>query len=116
MESILLSIKKLLGAPESYEDYDTDIIIHINSVLMILEQLGVGVEGFAIEDDSATWDDFFGEQHSIEGVKSYVYMKVKLIFDPPQSGILRDSYQKLCDEFEWRLNVQVDPSQQKKEG
>lgn len=110
MDSILTSIKKLLGIAEEYTHFDTDIIMHINSVLMILTQLGVGpAEGFSIEDDGAEWTDFIMDQTQIESVKSYVYMKVKLIFDPPLSSAVIESMNRMISEFEWRLNVAVDP-------
>lgn len=109
MESILISIKKLLGITEEYEHFDSDIIMHINSVFMILTQIGVGPsEGFFITDKTATWDDFIPTGKSLESVKSYVYMKVKLLFDPPQSSAVMESMKNMISEFEWRLNVEVD--------
>lgn len=111
MESILTSIKKLLGIAEEYNHFDPDLIMHINSVLMILTQLGVGPsEGFRIEDDSATWDDFIPEDQNLEAVKSYMHLKVKLLFDPPLSSAVIESMKRMIDEIEWRLNVEVDPS------
>ncbi len=109
-ESILTSIKKLLGIEESYEHFDPDIIMHINSVLMVLTQLGLGPsEGFSISDKSKTWADFLGGDCSnLEGVKTYVYMKVRLIFDPPATAALIDSMNRLVNEFEWRLNVMAE--------
>lgn len=110
MESILTSIKKLLGITEEYEQFDTDLIIHINSVFMILNQLGVGPEnGFSISDKGAVWNDFTSGTLNIESVKTYVFLKVRLIFDPPQSSALIDSYNRQISELEWRLNVAVDP-------
>lgn len=106
MESILTSIKKLLGIEEDYEHFDADIIIHINSVLSTLNQLGVGPEyGFAIMDKSATWDQFSLDSASIEIVKQYVFFKVKLAFDPPLSSIVMDSYRQSISELEWRLSI-----------
>ena len=82
--------------------------MHINSVFMVLNQLGVGPdEGFTISDDSATWSDFLGEDKSLEGVKTYVYMKVRMIFDPPTSSSVMDSMKRSIDELEWRLNIAV---------
>lgn len=105
-DSILTSIKKLLGITEDYEYFDQDIIMHINSVLMILTQLGVGPsQGFSITDKSATWNEFIPEGQNIESVKSYVYQKVRLIFDPPSSNALIESMNRMINEFEWRLNV-----------
>ena len=110
MESILTSIKKLLGIVEEYTHFDDDIIMHINSVLMILTQMGVGPEeGFLIEDDSAYWEDFISDTTKIQAVKSYVYLKVKLLFDPPLSSAVMEATNRLISEFEWRLNVAVDP-------
>ena len=102
-ESILTSIKKLLGITEDYTHFDTDIIMHINSVFMILMQLGIGpAEGFSITGDSEVWSDFLSDATWFESVKSYVYLKVKLIFDPPQSGTLLNAMEKQVSEFEWR--------------
>lgn len=106
MESILTSIKKLLGIAEEYEHFDEDIIMHINSVLMILTQLGVGPsEGFRIEDETATWNDFIPDDVRLDSVKSYMHLKVKLLFDPPLSSAAIDSMNRMISEFEWRLNV-----------
>ena len=109
-QSILTSIKKLLGIEANYTHFDTDIIIHINTVLMVLTQLGVGPQdGFFIEDDKATWEDFIPGMVPFEGVKTYMYQKVKLIFDPPLSSAVIDAMQRSIDQFEWRLQVQADP-------
>ena len=106
MDSILTSIKKLLGITEDYEHFDQDIIMHINSVFMILTQMGVGpADGFRIEDDSATWSDFTSDLKVLESVKSYMYLKVRLLFDPPTSSSVLDSTNRLISELEWRLNV-----------
>lgn len=106
MESILTSIKKLLGITEDYEHFDPDIIMHINSVFMILTQLGVGPsEGFVIEDELAKWTDFTEDTTKIEAVKTYIYLKVKLLFDPPSSGVVTESINRTIGELEWRLNV-----------
>lgn len=109
MESILTSIKKLLGIEEEYTQFDNDIIMHINSVLLNLTQLGVGpAEGFLIEDDTATWEDFIGDSNQLQAVKSYMYLKVKLLFDPPLSSSVIESMNRMIAELEWRLNVAVD--------
>lgn len=109
MDSILTSIKKLLGISEDVDNFDTDIIIHINSVLMILNQLGVGpAEGFSISDKTAKWIDFIPNDSSIEAVKSYVYLKVRLMFDPPTSSAAIESINKLIAEYEWRINVMAE--------
>lgn len=110
-DSILTSIKKLLGIDEAYTHFDSDLIMHINSVFMILTQLGVGPEsGFSITDSDAVWSDFISNENSIEAVKSYIYLKVKLMFDPPLSGTVSDSMSRVISELEWRLNVAVDPA------
>ena len=109
MESILTSIKKLLGIDEEYKQFDTDIIIHINTVLMGLTQIGVGPEeGFAITDEYSTWEDFIGDKPYLNSVKSYMYLRVRTLFDPPLSSAALDSMKKLADEFEWRLQVAVE--------
>lgn len=106
MESILTSIKKLLGIAEEYTQFDADLIMHINSVFSILTQLGVGPSnGFSIEDDSATWDEFIPEGQNVELVKSYIHLKVKLLFDPPLTSAVMEAMNKMISEFEWRLNV-----------
>lgn len=111
MESILTSIKKLLGVTADYEHFDPDIIMHINSVFMILQQLGVGpTEGFFIIDEDATWKDFLPEGQSLEAVKTYMYLKVRLVFDPPTSSAVLQAMERQISELEWRLNVAVDPS------
>lgn len=106
MGSILTSIKKLLGIAEDYEHFDSDIIMHINSVFMILNQLGVGTsEVFAIENKDAVWTDFISDKTKVEAVKSYIYLKVKLLFDPPLSSAVMESIKQMISELEWRLNV-----------
>ena len=111
MESILTSIKKLLGIAEEYEHFDADLIMHINSVFSILTQLGVGPsEGFMIEDATATWNDFIPDGLVLQAVKSYIYLKVKLLFDPPTSSAVIESANRMINEFEWRLNVAAESS------
>lgn len=106
MESILTSIKKLLGIAEEYEHFDADLIMHINTVFSILTQLGVGPEkGFIIEDDTATWEDFLQEDSNYEAVKTYMHMRVKLLFDPPLSSVVMEATNRMISELEWRLNM-----------
>lgn len=108
-ESILTSIKKLLGITADYKHFDTDIIMHINSAFMILMQLGLGPkDGFSISDDSATWSDFIGDKKWLEAIKSYVYLRVRLLFDPPQNGTLMNAMEKQIAEFEWRCQEEKD--------
>lgn len=105
-DSILTSIKKMLGITEEYEHFDADLIMHINSVFSILTQLGVGPsKGFTIEDESANWEDFISDEAKLTLVKSYMLLKVKLLFDPPLSSAVLDCYKKQIEEYEWRLNV-----------
>lgn len=109
MESILTSIKKLLGITEEYEHFDSDLIMHINSVFMILNQLGVGPStGFFIKGGDEVWTDFIPENPQLELVKSYMHLKVKLLFDPPLGSAVIEVMNRQISEFEWRLNVAVD--------
>ena len=108
MESILTSIKKLLGIQEEYTNFDNDIIMHINSTFSTLTQLGVGPSnGFIIKDKSSTWDEFVSDNR-LECVKSYVYLKVRLLFDPPSTSAVMDSINRQITEYEWRINVYSD--------
>lgn len=110
--SILDSIKKLLGIPSEVTEFDTDILIHINSVFSILTQLGVGPSsGFSIEDSSAEWSDFIGDDARLSDVKSFVYLKTRLLFDPPASSAAMDAMNRMAGELEWRINVSVDPKE-----
>ena len=110
--SILDSIKKLLGIPSEATEFDTDILIHINSVFSILTQLGVGPSsGFSIEDSSAEWSDFIGDDSRLSDVKSFVYLKSRLLFDPPASSSAMDAMNRMASELEWRINVSVDPKE-----
>lgn len=110
MESILTSIKKLLGITEDYTHFDTDIILHINTVFMVLNQLGIGpANGFSISDKTATWDEFLPtDNKNFEAVKTYIHLKVKLIFDPPLSSAVMESMKQMISELEWRLNVEAE--------
>ena len=113
MDSILTSIKKLLGVDEAYTHFDPDIVMHINSVLMILHQMGVGPsDGFIIEDETEVWGDFIPDASPIklEAVKSYIYLKVRLLFDPPLSSAVIESINRQISELEWRLNVAAESS------
>lgn len=110
-DSILTSIKKLLGITEEYEHFDQDIIIHINSVFMILNQLGVGPSnGFSITDKTAVWSDFISEGTNLESVKSYIYLKVRLLFDPPTTSAVMESMNRMISELEFRLNIAIESS------
>lgn len=105
-DSILTSIKKLLGLTEECTEFDADIIMHINSVFLTLQQIGVGPEeGFAISDSSQTWNDFIPEGLILNSIKSYMSLKVRLLFDPPASSVVVESMNRMVDQFEWRINV-----------
>lgn len=105
-ESILTSIKKLLGITEDYSQFDADIIMHINSVFSTLMQIGIGPKsGFAITGEQETWNDFIGDNKKQQSVISYVYLKVRLLFDPPSSSVLVSAINEQIKEFEWRLSI-----------
>lgn len=107
--SILTSIKEVLGLPDDYEHFDNDVLMHINSTFMILNQLGVGPEeGFSITNKDATWSEYLGSDSNLELVKSFMYLKVRLLFDPPTNSFLVDAIDRQIKEFEWRLNIEVD--------
>lgn len=106
MESILTSIKKLIGITEEYTQFDVDIMMHINSAFGILRQLGVGpADGFRISGKEDTWDQFLQDEKKLELVKTYVYLKVKLLFDPPLSSAVIDCINREISQCEWRLMV-----------
>lgn len=110
MTSILTDVKKMIGIDENYTQFDTDLIIHINSVLLILSQLGVGPpEGFMIEDKTSKWSDFIVNKYNrLSTVKSFTAMKVKLLFDPPLSSSVMESANRIISEFEWRIMIEAD--------
>lgn len=104
--SILTSTKKILGLAESYKEFDLDIIMHINSVFSTLHQLGIGPAlGFEIEDDGDEWDDFVSDDLPLNNVKSYVFLRVKLLFDPPSTSYHLTAMENQIRELEWRMNV-----------
>lgn len=106
--SILDTIKKMLGIDVAYNAFDTDIIILINSAMMTLSQIGLGsVEGFKITDSSTTWEEYLTEDN-LEGAKNYIYLRVKTIFDPPSSSFVLDAYKKEISEYEWRIKTQLE--------
>lgn len=108
-DSILISIKKLLGISKECTDFDTDIKIHINSTLMNLDQLGITVpKSFSVQDETQTWFEIIKEQEKIDSIVTYVYLKVKLVFDPPLSSAVMEANKESIRELEWRLTVQVD--------
>ncbi len=112
-ESILLTIRNLIGPSVTYDIFDPALIVHINTVLMILRELGIGpANGFRITGTNETWSDFLGSDRvDLEAVKTYVYLRVKVLFDPPSSSFVLNSMKEQADELTWRLNVAVDPKE-----
>ena len=109
MDSILNSVKKMLGIAADYKQFDIDLIIHINSVFAVLNQIGVGPEsGFSIADDQSVWDDFTAKSPKLEFVKTLMYLKVRLLFDPPMSSAVLGSMDSTIKELEWRIQVAVE--------
>jgi hypothetical protein len=105
VDSILTSTKKVLGIDESYTAFDVDILMHINSVFVTLNQLGVGpAVGFAIEDETTTWDAFLGTDLRLNNVKSYIYLRVRMLFDPPATSYLIEAMKTQILELEYRMN------------
>ena len=113
-DSILLSVKRMLGISSEDHAFDAEVTMHINSVFSILNQLGVGpTEGFMITGESETWDDFLiADKLKLQMVKSYVYQKTKIIFDPPSTGVLNEALERQIKELEWRLYIQADPTEE----
>lgn len=110
-DSILLTIKKLLGLAPDYTSFDMDIIININTFLGVLNQLGVG-NSTRITDESTTWQDFLeGHSAQLDEVKTYVYLRVQMVFDPPSSSLVAEAKKELIKELEFRINVKVDPKE-----
>ena len=110
-DSILNSIKDMLGPDSSDEVFDNEILIHINTALSVLTQLGVGPsEGFSVTDEDTSWQEFLGNAKDIEMAKSFVFMKVKMVFDPPANSFTLTAMEKACDELAWRLSIATDPS------
>ena len=118
MDSILLSIKKLLGIASDYKQFDTDVIIHINSVFLTLNQLGIGPDdGFSIDSESEEWSDYIPDnQLLLSAVKSYMYLKVKMLFDPSLTSFVNDLMKEEARELEWRMNLLADEPEFLKEG
>lgn len=109
-KSILTSTKKILGLDKDYTAFDLDIITHINTALATLRDIGVGpVDGYMIEDSTPLWSDFIGMDNRLSAVKTYVYLKVRLLFDPPTTSFHLAAAKEQLQEMEWRLQVAVDP-------
>lgn len=114
-DSILLSIRDLIGPGGNHSFFDPEFIIHINTAIAVLRQLGVGPKtGYSISGENDTWTDYLGNQNELlEPVKTYIYLKVKKVFDPPSNGTIAAAYDSMISELEWRLNVAVDPGESK---
>lgn len=109
MDSILTSIKQLLGLTEDYEVFDSQIVIYINAAFAILSQIGVGPKTpFFITDKAATWNEFNETGDLAPTVKEYIYLKVRQVFDPPTNSFTQEMIQKQISELEWRLYVDND--------
>lgn len=105
-ESILNTIKQMVGVEQDYDAFDMDLVVDINSAFYSLRQLGVGpTEGFTISDDVAKWNDFVEDKSLLGLVKTYIYLKVRMLFDPPTNSFLTSSIEKQISEYEWRLNI-----------
>lgn len=110
--SILISTKKILGIAEDYTVWDLDIITHINSAFSTLTQLGVGpTVGFVIRDETEQWSDFILDDLQLESVKTYIYLRVKLLYDPPATSYAITAMQDQIHQLEWRLNVHREETQ-----
>lgn len=111
-DSILNTIKKMLGIEPDYTAFDTDILVHINTALMILNQLGIGrSEGVVVDGPDTKWDALFLGRTDLAMVKSYIYHRVRLAFDPPQNSFVTAAIEKQITEFEWRVNVQAESTE-----
>lgn len=105
-DSILDSTKKILGIDASYTAFDPDILVHINTCFMVLNQIGIGPDaGFSIVDNTATWDSYLGTDLNLNPVRTYVYLRVRLLFDPPTTSYVIEAMKQQIQELEWRLSV-----------
>jgi hypothetical protein len=110
MDSILLTIRTMLGIPDGFDGFDVPILSGINSAIFSLSQLGVGPDGgLVVTDDSQTWTELYDGVTNLESVKAYVWLKTRLIFDPPGTSFLLTAIQNQVVELEWRLQTEVDP-------
>jgi hypothetical protein len=109
-ESILNTVKKALGLAADYDAFDQELIVHINSALMTASQIGVGpASGYSITGAGETWEDFLGDKvNLLSAVQTYIYMKVRLVFDPPANSFVVNSFESQIKELEWRLDVRVE--------
>lgn len=109
--SILDSIKQMLGIYEDDKNFDKELIIYINGALMIINQLGVGPNGYTIKDNTNTWDELFVDRTDLELVKTSVYLRVRLVFDPPQNSFLVSAIKDQIMEYDWRIEINHKPTE-----
>ena len=115
--SILLSVKKVLNIDPAYTAFDQDIILHINGTFFTLNQIGVGPGGgFMIDDGTTTWDDYLGFDPNLNAVKTYMCLKVRMLFDPPETSFTQEAMNKQIEQLEWRLNVYAEQTRDQVEG
>lgn len=108
-DSILITVKKMLGLDSNYTAFDTDIVVFINAAMMTLQQIGVGpLNGFTVTGATETWEDFLSSDMMLEGVKTYIYLSVKMTFDPPATSFVMDAMKQQKEELEWRLREQAE--------
>ena len=106
-DSILETVKNLIGVASECADFDTNIMVHINSAIMTLRQIGIGPQnGFSVRDSSLTWIDYINDVNLYESVKDYIYLKVKIVFDPPTSSYVLEAMKEQIKELEWRLQTE----------
>ena len=109
-ESILLTTKKVLGLEPEHKSFDQDIVVFINAALLQLRQLGVGPSGgFSVKGEEETWEDLLGDSTEFEAAQSYIYARVRMLFDPPATSFAQEALGKVAEEIGWRLFVQADP-------
>lgn len=106
--SVLNTIKAMIGPSVAYSGFDTDLTVHINSSLMYLAQMGVVPDGTKIIDENTTWSDLIGDNDKLEGIKSYLYFKARIMFDPPANSTIMAAYNEEIKQLEWRMNIACD--------
>lgn len=117
MDCVLTSIKKLLGIVKEDTSFDADVLMYINSNLVILSQIGVVISAEApMIDDNTTWEEIIPDINKLEFIKTFIYLKVKLIFDPPLNNAVSDAMKQNINELEWRISVAVDQNVTQLEG
>ena len=105
-DRILNTIKKMIGIDKDYDAFDMDLIVHINSIISTIAQIGGCQSGKYITNEKDTWTDIFGDYSNISELKSYMYIKIRLIFDPPGNSFITESMNKIASEFEWRIAME----------